>query len=130
METQPYTDDTVLLWGEYKFMRVSRIPPHYLLSLSKGNTHDKLLLAYVENNRTTLEAIARGETPAPKVSLPCKKRLFVSQKEAKDDLKRIRKLPHNKHKKPKREYECTRCGGWHHTSLSLEEWQRKARSFT
>ncbi len=128
MEAQPYTDDTVLLWGPHKFTRVSRIPVDYLLSLNKGNTHDKPLLAYIQANKEKLDAIARGETPAPQASKACDKKLFITQEEAKKELKRIRKL-HQKKTKPKREYECPKCGGWHLTSLSLDEWERKLRSF-
>lgn len=128
MEKQPYDDGTVLMWGPHKFTRVSRIPADYLLSLNKANSHDKLLLGYIEANKEKLESIYHGEIPAPKISEKCEKQLFVSQKEAKNELKRIRKLSQT-HLKPKREYQCPKCCGWHLTSLSLKEWERKSRSF-
>lgn len=120
-----YTDDTPLLWGEYKFIRLSRIPAQYLLSLHKnGKTHDKALLRYVDENKENLKLRLVGDTPTPAPSIPCEKRIYLTDIEAKKEIKRILKLKQNR-KKPIRTYECETCNGWHLTSLPLKVWLRR-----
>lgn len=52
----------------------------------------------------------------------CHKYTYVSKKEADYILDRIAEKPQS-HKKPVRSYECPKCGGWHHTSMTLEEFK-------
>ena len=50
--------------------------------------------------------------------------VFASEKEAKQEIRRIRVLE-QVNKKPVRAYECEKCGGWHTTSLPFEEWEKQ-----
>lgn len=54
--------------------------------------------------------------------------VFASEKIAKQELKRIRQLYANKKEKeekkiPVRAYYCEVCGGWHLTSISIEQYK-------
>ncbi len=62
-----------------------------------------------------------------RVQITCEqtgKLIYPSQKDAKYEINRIQKLS-GVYKKPKRSYECEFCGGWHLTSISMEDWKKK-----
>lgn len=137
---QPYTDHSVLVSGEHKFTRLSRVPAKYLLDiynreLKSGKHNDKELFDYIEKN---LEKIKdRLNKPIEELEVGISKRnrtgnqltcdktgkiIYASEQIAKAELKRIRSVE-QLHKKPIRKFECEHCGGWHHTSMTLEEWK-------
>lgn len=126
---QPYTDNSILTLGRYKFTSLFRVPAEYLLNIyykeNKNNKYpDRELIAYIEKN---LEKIKQrqelGET-VPVLERLCEKITFPSEKDAKYQIKQIREKE-QKHKKPVRAYECEKCGGWHLTSISYEEWKKE-----
>lgn len=52
----------------------------------------------------------------------CHKKAYLSKKEAKAVVKSIARHS-RRDKKPKRAYQCPRCGNWHLTSMSIEEYR-------
>jgi uncharacterized protein (DUF3820 family) len=108
-----YTDDTPILFGKYKFTRLSRVPAEYLLTLLKNKCPDKDIITYIEQNIESIKA--RLNIEVPPLELPCDKVIYVNEKEAKLHLSNIRSKEQD-HKKPIRAYECEKCGGWHLTS--------------
>ncbi len=136
----PYTDNSVLATGKYKYIHLMRIPAQYLLDIyykenKSGKYPDKQLIEYIEKN---LEKIKdRLDKPVEEFDLGistrsmnstlliCKKTgkiIYATEKIAKEALKRIQSID-QAHKKPIRKFECEHCGGWHHTSMTLEEWK-------
>lgn len=124
MEPEKYTDNTIMLSGDYKYTSLCRVPPSYLLKIyHRRKKHpDKALLAYIKDNMEKIKGRQDGTIAIPKLEIACEKRQFTNQKEAKDEIKRIRDLAQG-HKKPVRSYECEKCGAWHITSMSLEKWE-------
>jgi hypothetical protein len=140
MEQQKdYTDDTILTSGDYMFTSLRNVSPSYLLELhTTRKTKDKELLKYIDNNLEKIKArqedrLTQGTDPGYRlmggsVRLTCAatdKMIYLTEKDARLELKRIKeKLRKHKKKKPVRVYECTKCLGWHLTSLMLEEWEK------
>ena len=136
----PYTDETLMLTGEHKFTRLSRVPAKYLLDIYKresksGKHQDKELFDYIEKNLDKIKD--RLDKPIEDLNIGISRRnpngtlllcnkankiVYASDKIAKEELKRIRKND-QKHKKPIQTYSCEFCGGWHTTSMTLEEWK-------
>lgn len=127
---QPYTDDTILTSGPHKFTRLSRVPPTYLLGLHKNRAYvDKRLLAYIDENLETIKARNEGKIFAPKLVV-CKKIFYATEKAAKEALRKIQSRSEGQdEKRPIRSYECSKCSGWHLTSLPLRKWKKKLRKF-
>lgn len=142
-----YTDNTILTFGEHKFTALCRVPAQYLLNLYKNkNKHpDKDLMEYIEKNMDTLKSKLEGKTSYPEmdidfrlsgrsgnnIKLVCKhtdKIIYATQNEAKNEIKRIQNIEQKNKKKPTREYECEKCGGWHTTSMPLETYEEKNKT--
>jgi hypothetical protein len=135
----PYTDDTVLTFGDFAFTRLSRVPAEYLLDYLKKKKRkykpDQELIQYIKNNLEKIKA--RKDKPPPDIEigyrlqgkhtvLVCKdtnKVIFISEKDAKTEIQRVQKLK-QRHKKPVRAYACEKCGGWHNTSIPHEDWKK------
>lgn len=131
-----YTDNTLLTWGPHKFTKLCRVPADYLMDIYNKKTHDKQLTQYIKDNFEKIKARLEGKITAPELDLSFRltktgiqllcqgtdKIIFPSEKEAKQEIKRISYME-QKQKKPQRAYECATCGGWHLTSISFEEWQ-------
>lgn len=129
-----YSDTTLLTTGKYKFVALCRIPPKYLLDIynkenRNGKYPDQELIAYIEKNLERLKAKHTGKEVAPKLERVCEKFVYPSRKDAKIELKKIRKII-QEHKKPIREYECDKCGGWHLTSIPYEVWKQMNKQKT
>ncbi len=130
-----YTDNTLLTWGEYQFMKLCRVPADYLIRLSERKCTDQNLVKYIKENMDKLKARRDGKIQAPPLELKFKmsgvivqlvcpdtdKIIFISQKDAKYEIRRIQQLV-QEGKKPSRSYECKKCGGWHLTSMPYDEW--------
>src|SRR3989344_688069 len=126
---QVYDDQTLISLGENKFINLGKAPPGHLFELydkeKKKKEPDKAFLNYFEKNKEKIkERLKRKEPEIEFILSFCKKEIFPSKRAANNELKRI-KSQKSKHKKPVRSYECERCGWWHLTSLSIEEWQKK-----
>lgn len=126
---QPYTDNSILTNGKYKFVSLFRVPAEYLLNIyfkenKNGKYPDRELIAYIESNLEKLKQEKGLEKKVLPVERLCEKLVFPSKKDAKFALNQI-KEEKQEHKKPVRTYECERCGGWHLTSISHEEWEKR-----
>lgn len=130
-----FTDDTLLTFGKYKFVRLCRVPPEYLLNLYENRSQSarevlltasqqqgKELMDYIVANLEKIQARQRGEIEAPELELVCEKVQYPTQKAAKAELKRIA-AREQQHRKPTRTYECGKCGAWHLTSMPMERWE-------
>lgn len=129
-----YTDETKLNFGKYKGYKLSALPSNYLVNLYiqfvGTDLEDRALMKYIEDkkilNHLQYKRPFVSDTIGHKmingfVHLICKyqdKIIFPSENDAKIELRRIWKLEQN-NKKPKRIYECDKCGGWHLTSKQL-----------
>ncbi|MGZ4056367.1 MAG: hypothetical protein ACXVDZ_18260 [Bacteroidia bacterium] len=119
-----YTDETLLTFGKHKFVRLCRVPADYLLNIYKDkNCQDKELLLYIENNLNKIKARQEGKIVVPELKKVCEKITYISEKDAKHEIKKIREKE-QEHKKPVRSYGCEKCGGWHLTSIPFEEWEK------
>ena len=118
-----YTDETILTFGRYKFTRLCRVPPEYLLTFLHDNHTSRELHEYVNANHERSIARKKGVVPTPQLERPCEKIMYYSIKEAKERLRVISNQPQF-HKKPIRAYECGCCGGWHLTSIPLDDWKK------
>ena len=139
MEIQgEYTDDTILTQGEHRLTILRNVPPEYLLELYKTRkTKDKELLKYIDKNLEKIKARQEDKLKGLRrdhgykligksMHLTCAstdKLIYLTEKDAKLEIKRIKKKK-QKRKKPVRAYQCVKCGGWHLTSLALEEWEK------
>lgn len=109
------TDNDMLDYGRYKFIRLRNVPADYLITISK---QDPKVLDYVNANLDKLME-RRKEMPFANPEPPvCTKITYVNEKEAKRILKIARHKKQN-NKRPIRAYECNVCGGWHLTSKPL-----------
>ena len=132
-----YKDETLITFGKYKYKALCRVPAHYLLHLYETKYPDDKLLEYIENNMEVIIAKKDGKIPYPEsdidftlsgragndIKLICKysnKIIFQTQKDAKYEIRRIQNTE-QKNKKPTREYECKKCGGWHLTSQEFKQ---------
>lgn len=77
--------------------------------------------SYIETNIDKLkEGNGITMTSVPDIEMPCKKYLYLTEREARKELFRIKKCHENdNHKIPTRFYYCDKCGGWHLTSKKL-----------
>ena len=119
---EPYTDDSIIMFGKYKYRNLIRVPAQYLLNMSKSNCNDKELLIYIRDNKDKISARlddVDAEAPRPR---ECKKFSYPSEKDAKYEIKKIRGRE-QEYKKPVRAYECEVCGCWHLTSIAHEDWK-------
>lgn len=108
-------------------MRLCHVPVGYLLNLFIHNDQsDKALYAYVQANLERLTAIHEAAEREKPATGRCTKQSFSTEKIAKIELQRIRKLE-QVHKKPVRAYECDQCGAWHLTSIPFEKWDTGQR---
>lgn len=122
-----YTDNTILTKGKYKFTKLCRVPPQYLIDLfNHGDKADPELYEYVKENSIQILLRLNGKIKTPKLVI-CQKITFPTQKDAKKELKRISETKSKI--KPQREYECEKCGGWHLTSETIEEFKEKVEQF-
>jgi hypothetical protein len=124
-----YNDNTILTKGKYKFTKLCRVPPEYLVEIY--NTKDKSdieLFEYVKENMMNIFLRLTGEIPTEKLKV-CDKIYFPSEKDAKKEINRIA-LAHQKNNvKPKRAYECQYCSGWHLTSSEIDEYKEKQKQY-
>lgn len=111
-----YTDDTILSFGKHKWVSLCRVPADYLLKIHANKCyHNPEIREYIESNIERIRARKEGVIETPPFEFPCTKITYISQKQAKEALATIRQT-NQEHKKPIREYECEKCGGWHLTS--------------
>lgn len=123
-----YTDNTILTKGKYKFTKLCRVPPQYLIGLfNNGDKSDPELYEYVKQNSIEILLRLNGKIKPPRLNV-CQKFYFSSEEEAKKEIKRIAKLS-QKNEKPKRAYECEKCSGWHLTSSGIKEFNKKVEYF-
>jgi len=109
-----YTDNTILTKGKYKFTKLCRVPPQYLIDVfNHGDKSDPELYDYIKENSIQILLRLNGQVKTPKF-ITCQKITFPTQKDAKKELRRIAETKSKI--KPQREYECMKCGGWHLTS--------------
>jgi uncharacterized protein (DUF3820 family) len=119
-----HTDDTILTTGKYKFTRLCRVPPDYLLAVYKDkNFPDKELAEYVRENIGRIMQRKRGEVPTPELKRICEKITYLSEKDAKFVIAKARDNV-QENKKPVRAYECEKCSGWHLTSIPYEKLEK------
>lgn len=112
-----YTDNTILTFGKYKFTKLCRVPILYLTNIYNNKSiSDKEFLLYIENR-------LKGRIVIEKNEITCQKFPLFSEKLAKEHLKRIANEKSKGNKKPIRAYECQKCGGWHLTSKTIEEYE-------
>lgn len=117
-----YTDNSILTFGKYKFKKLSQIPFEYLVRIYENkSTNDKELMEYVGNRMKLKEQ--HKDIIHDEVKI-CDKFTFITEKVAKDRLKEILSKKDNIVKKPVRTYECEKCGGWHLTAISYEEYEK------
>lgn len=126
---------TKIKFGKYEGILIRDVPHLYLLNLYNSllkakvlNINHKSLIEYIEKNNIfknknndKIEIAVHGNQN----KLMCKdsgKIIFISEKDAKFEIKRIRDLE-QENKKPVRTYGCEKCGGWHLTSISFEKWE-------
>lgn len=122
-----YTDNTIITKGKYKFTKLCRVPPQYLIDLfNHGDKTDPELYDYVKENAVQILLRLNGQLRTPKF-ITCQKITFPTQKDAKKELRRIAETKSKT--KPQREYECVKCGGWHLTSKTVEEFKEKQEQF-
>ena len=113
-----YTDDTIMLTGRYKFVKLKNIPSEYLIKIyENGSTTDRDLINYINLNMETL--LVKNTKKLTIEPLPCTKLVFTSKKMANKYLKDIANKKQS-HKKPIRSYECEKCSFWHVTSMPIE----------
>lgn len=118
-----YIDSTPIPFGRYKFTRLDRLPPDYLLNFRNDKTN-KELQEYVVNNLEKIMLRKQGLIETKKeVYFPCNKIPYIDEKSAKAVIK-VAREKEQKNKKPVRAYECKKCGGWHLTSIPLEEYEQ------
>ncbi|MCX6753097.1 MAG: hypothetical protein NTW62_02015 [Candidatus Nomurabacteria bacterium] len=116
-----YSDNSIIISGKYKFTLVKNLPVKYLLNIyNSNNRNDKQLFEYVKENIDKIKARSSGKKT---VEIKCDKIAYVSRKEARFHLKRIRETGEQEHKKPIRSYECDKCSAWHLTSMPYEVWK-------
>lgn len=110
----PYSDNTILTFGKYKFTRLCNVPKEYLIRIyEKNNCPDKKLYEWINNN---IHRITNGLDAKP-VKKICYKITYESENAAKSHLKSIKNNSDtNRSIIPVRAYECPLCSGWHLTS--------------
>jgi len=114
-----YTSESILVQGKYKNVQLKDIPQTYLVELYRSCNcwNDEELKLYIRNVIPSVLFSTKSSEPSIDVILnfPCEKVCWVTEKAAKDEIKRIDKVKQKK-RKPTRAYECDKCGGWHLTS--------------
>jgi hypothetical protein len=121
-----YTDDTILTQGAHKFTKLCRVPPDYLILIHKNKSAwNRELQEYVDNNIEHIIMRKEGILPTPPLEKPCDKVTYCSKKDANIVLRKIIEMGGN-HRKPIRSYECNRCGGWHLTSWTWEDYKQRS----
>jgi hypothetical protein len=117
-----YTDDTIMLTGKYKFIRLKNIPSEYLIKLYENNSiTDRDLINYINLNMDKL--LEKNSKKVIIEPLPCTKLIFASKQIANDYLNEIYNKEQS-YKKPIRSYECEKCGFWHITSMPIEIYNK------
>lgn len=120
-----YTDHTPIPFGKYKFISLCRVPADYLLQLYKDKApYLADIREYIETNMETIIMRKEGILKPPPFEFPCGKTTYINGKDARRVLEYIKGIE-QEHKKPVRAYECDKCGGWHLTSIPLEDWINK-----
>lgn len=133
-----YTADTVLRIGRQKRKKLGEFTSDYLLQVYKSAHPDKDLIEYIklyilpavkqvkDAPKNTFENEIGVRLYGNRTALVCKdsdKIIFVSEKDAKHEIRRIQNLKQT-NKKPSRAYERQKCGGWHLTSIPFENWEK------
>lgn len=114
-----YNDETILTFGKYKFIKLKRVPAEYLLAIYNNKSSDNNdLNNYIEHNLEKIFNKKNGVIKYPEIEMTCQKITYPNEKEAKFRLSNISKIIQS-NKKPIRAYECTKCGGWHLTSVLI-----------
>jgi hypothetical protein len=122
-----YTDNTILTKGKYKFTKLCRVPPKYLIDLfNHGDKTDPELYEYVKENSIQILLRLNGQIKTPKF-ITCQKITFPNEKDAKKEIRRIAETQSKL--KPQRAYQCEKCGGYHLTSKTVEEFTETKEQF-
>lgn len=110
-----YNENSIFLYGKYKFTALKNIPAQYLLNI-QNTTKDEDLKIYIKTNLEKILQLADLEKVKlkPKVLVKCDKISYLTEKEAMKEIIRIMKKT-QENKKPVRIYKCT-CGAYHLTS--------------
>lgn len=130
-----FDEKTPLPFGKYKGYLIADVPAVYLMSIYRSFKDDptkKDLMEYVGARIDQLDPTGllrpREITPVREIVLPkCSKKAYITRKEAKDALKKIR-ADKSTSKKPIRSYECPKCSYWHLTSKPLEKFSQEAKN--
>ena len=129
METQEYTEDTVLTYGKYKLIPLKNVPPKYLYAILTNKSHDPLLNAYVEKHQEEIKKNHFKVLQAGPVKFKCSKETFATEALAKERVKAFKSRTFASGVKPHRVYYCSKCSGWHHTSQSVEQHNNHMSKF-
>jgi len=124
-----YSDNTILPYGKYKFMRLCHLPSDYLLRVySNPCQHDRELHAYIAAHLEKIRAEVGCKIPYKAFKKVCEKRAFSCERSARSALKTVHH--HSKEqKKPVRCYKCIECEAWHLTSMPYGNWKRTQSGF-
>ena len=114
-------DNYIIPFGKFKFTALCRLPSSYLLGL---NGDIRVMSQYPEIKEwidDNMDKLRHGNgiesTTIPEIKMPCKKYLYLTEREASKELHRIMRMHENDNRKiPVRHYYCEKCGGWHLTS--------------
>lgn len=128
-----YTDDSKMTFGGYKGTRIGALPEDYLQGLIRhfSTIPDSLFKEYLLRKYpeiSVLERLYASHYIYDPVGFICDKRTFATKRDADDFRKSDKKWKKGKKwkggKRPIRSYECPRCGGWHVTSKTVEEYEQ------
>ena len=125
-----YSHISILTFGKYKLKKLRDIPASYFLKLYKDlgvMKNNVELKEYIESNLDILKDEEKGLKSRQVVKpepIRCEKITFATEKIAKSRLREINDA-RGDNKKPVRAYECDICGGWHHTSMPLDEFKNR-----
>ncbi len=145
-----YNDNSMLTSGPYKFTRLINVPAVWLLGIynkdqkskirKKGKHSDRQLIDYIERNLESIKnrvgkpieennGFGHRRRGMATIQLTCgvtDKLVFVSEKDARDELKKVKDTSSDK--KPVRFYECEHCSGWHLTSIPYDVWKERRKN--
>lgn len=136
-----YTDDTILDFGEYKGVRLCRVPAEYLYGFFRQNRFpNPEIKKYIIANIWLIRKKVNGSIPSLPViyeeiaeeqptkkekedadKRPCVKYTYGSEAIANEVLRKIKRAKHTYNApRPIRSYLCKHCGAWHLTSAPFQ----------
>jgi hypothetical protein len=106
-----------------KFVALKRLEQKTLLNLYKNGGFSKEVKEYVKEN---IDKYSHPDYKPESFYFPCEKLTYLTKEEAN---RIINSINNKNHKVPERSYECQRCGFWHLTSKSKEEYTQLKKQF-